>query len=198
MSPRTEKQFEIIRDNKKVLIKEVGLELFSKEGFHSTSIRMIAKKAGISKGLIYNYYESKDDLLLEIINDGFARLMSYIDPDGDGELTRNEMEYMIEENFRILREQQAFWMLYFSIFLQPDVIKIVSDQIQIFYTGLLSLFTDYFRRAGYANPELEALLFGAIMDGISINFLLNMADFPVEDIKRRLLELFSSKPILNQ
>jgi AcrR family transcriptional regulator len=148
--------------------------------------------------LIYNYYESKDDLLLEIINDGFARLMSYIDPDGDGELTRNEMEYMIEENFRILREQQAFWMLYFSIFLQPDVIKIVSDQIQIFYTGLLSLFTDYFRRAGYANPELEALLFGAIMDGISINFLLNMADFPVEDIKRRLLELFSSKPILNQ
>jgi AcrR family transcriptional regulator len=49
MSPRTEKQFEIIRDNKKVLIKEVGLELFSKEGFHSTSIRMIAKKAGYRK-----------------------------------------------------------------------------------------------------------------------------------------------------
>jgi AcrR family transcriptional regulator len=197
MSPRTEKQFKEMRESKKTVIKDTGLELFSKEGFHSTSIRMIAKKAGISKGLMYNYYESKDELLLEIINDGFAKLMSYIDPNGDGELTRGEMEYMIEENFRILKEQQSFWMLYFSIFLQPDVIKIVSDQVQFFYKGLISLFTDYFKRAGYANPELEALLFGAIMDGISINFLLNIADFPVEDIKKRLLELFSRKPIVN-
>ena len=183
---------------KKNLIKEVGLELFSKEGFHSTSIRMIAKKAGISKGLMYNYYGSKDELLIEIINDGFEKLMVYIDPDNSGELTRGELEFMIEENFRILKEQQSFWMLYFSIFLQPDVIKIVGDQMRNFYSEILSLFTNYFRNAGYKNPELEALLFGAVMDGVSINFLLNIAEFPIEEVKKRLLELFSNKPIPNQ
>ena len=63
MSPRTEEQFEEIRESKKNLIQEVALELFATRGYHSTSISMIAKEADISKGLLYNYFESKEELL---------------------------------------------------------------------------------------------------------------------------------------
>ena len=68
MSPRTEKQFEEIRVSKKALIQETALELFATKGYHSTSISMIARTAGISKGLLYNYYESKEDLLNEMLS----------------------------------------------------------------------------------------------------------------------------------
>ena len=76
MSPRTSKQFDKIRQQKKRLILDTSLELFAEKGFHATSISQIAKKAKISKGLIYNYFESKDDILNEISNEGFQVIFS--------------------------------------------------------------------------------------------------------------------------
>ncbi|MFO8235224.1 MAG: helix-turn-helix domain-containing protein [Bacteroidales bacterium] len=55
MSPRTEEQIRLIREKKKAEIREVALELFAEQGYYGASISKIAKRAAISKGLIYNY-----------------------------------------------------------------------------------------------------------------------------------------------
>jgi TetR/AcrR family transcriptional regulator, cholesterol catabolism regulator len=39
-------------------------DLFSRKGFHGTSVPDIARAAGISAGLIYYFFPSKDDILL--------------------------------------------------------------------------------------------------------------------------------------
>ena len=69
--PRSLKQNEKIRKQKKQLILDTALELFAENGFHATSMSQVAKKAGVSKGLAYNYFESKQDILDEIIKTGF-------------------------------------------------------------------------------------------------------------------------------
>jgi len=51
MSPRTEKQFERIRSEKVKLITETALRLFAMHGYEATSVSMIAREAGISKGV---------------------------------------------------------------------------------------------------------------------------------------------------
>src|SRR5660397_145107 len=86
MSPRSAKQFKEIRKEKKDLIMEVALELFAENGFHATSISQIAKKAGISKGLPYNYFESKKELLDELITHGFNSIFENFDLNQDGVL----------------------------------------------------------------------------------------------------------------
>jgi AcrR family transcriptional regulator len=48
-------------------ILSVGLRLFSERGYHATSIRTIARTAGITEGLIYHYFEGKEYLLKEIV-----------------------------------------------------------------------------------------------------------------------------------
>ena len=63
----TKEQFEEIRNKSKAAIIEAALELFANNGFHSTSVTQIAKKAGVSKGLMYNYFDSKEALLEAII-----------------------------------------------------------------------------------------------------------------------------------
>jgi len=65
--PRTEKQFEEIREFRKAMIMDVALELFANEGYYPTSISKIASKAGISKGLMYNYFKSKEVLITVMI-----------------------------------------------------------------------------------------------------------------------------------
>ena len=84
MSPRTEKQYEQIREQKRALILETALRLFADEGFHSTSISKIAKGAGISKGLMYNYFGSKEELLKDIVISGISNLTDTFDPNKDG------------------------------------------------------------------------------------------------------------------
>src|ERR1700704_3611925 len=46
-------------------------ELFAKKGFDRTSVQEIVAAAGVTKGAMYHYFDSKDDLLYEI----YARVL---------------------------------------------------------------------------------------------------------------------------
>lgn len=45
-------------------IAAAAAELFSKDGFYRTTVQQIARKCGFSSGLIYQYAETKEDVLL--------------------------------------------------------------------------------------------------------------------------------------
>jgi AcrR family transcriptional regulator len=49
------------------LIIDAAIEVISEQGFQRTTIKQIASKAGIADGTIYNYFKSKDDILLGIV-----------------------------------------------------------------------------------------------------------------------------------
>jgi AcrR family transcriptional regulator len=121
MTPRTPKQFKEIREEKKTLIMDVALEHFALEGYHNCTISHIAKHAEISKGLMYNYFASKEELLAEIINRSIDEISHYFDPDKDGLLSEDEFELFIRKYFFLLRNKLSFWRLYFQLLLQKDV-----------------------------------------------------------------------------
>lgn len=49
-------------------ILDAAATLFVEKGFHPTTTRAIAKCAGVAEGTIYNYFESKTDLLLGLFD----------------------------------------------------------------------------------------------------------------------------------
>ena len=52
--------------DKKQALKQAAYEIFSKKGYKSTSISEIAKRAGMAVGSFYNYYDSKEDIFLDV------------------------------------------------------------------------------------------------------------------------------------
>ena len=50
-------------------ILDAATEVMSRSGFHATAMQAVAERAGISVGLIYQYFGNKDDLLLAVIVD---------------------------------------------------------------------------------------------------------------------------------
>ena len=58
----------------KSTIFECGKHLFSTKGFKKTNIKEIAENAGIGVGTFYNYFASKEQLLIEIYKKENERL----------------------------------------------------------------------------------------------------------------------------
>jgi len=56
-------------EDKRRAILDATLRLISEYGFHGTAMSKIAKEAGVSAGIIYHYFESKDDLMDEVYRD---------------------------------------------------------------------------------------------------------------------------------
>jgi len=59
----TEQEKEVIRAQ----MREKGKKLFEKQGIKKTSVDELAQAAGISKGAFYLFYESKEELFMEIL-----------------------------------------------------------------------------------------------------------------------------------
>lgn len=168
---------------------QTALELFANEGYYQTSISKIAQKAGISKGLMYNYFESKDELVLAIIGKGAEQLTEHLDPDRDGFLSEEEFEFFINENFRILQENFDYWKLYFSTMMQPAVYRLVKEKFPHFLPPL-KVVENYFHRKGYQDPAKEAAYFDALLDGAFLNYIMDPEGFPLAEVKNMIIERF--------
>ena len=57
-------------------ILEVARELFVSAGHEAVTVREVARRVGISHGTIYLYYRDKDDLLLQVCEEQFAKLLT--------------------------------------------------------------------------------------------------------------------------
>jgi AcrR family transcriptional regulator len=190
MSPRTEQQFEQIRETRKKEIMDTALELFANEGFDKTSVSKIAGKAGISKGLLYNYFKSKEDLIKTIIFNGLDSLTKYIDPNDDGVLTSDELKFFIEAFLDALKKNQHYWRLYFTLFFEQHVLQMVEKRLIVMIHTYMKMLEEYFRSRGSDDPETDAILLGAVLDGIGFHFIANTASFPIEKIKHKLIKMY--------
>ncbi len=64
-------QFEKIADDKRGRIIEAALVEFSSMGYNAANINVIAKNAGISIGSMYQYFESKENLFLTVMDEAY-------------------------------------------------------------------------------------------------------------------------------
>jgi AcrR family transcriptional regulator len=59
-------------------IAEAALELFAERGFHATLVDDIAQAAGISRAALYQYFESKEQLFVELMRESGAALLRVV------------------------------------------------------------------------------------------------------------------------
>lgn len=66
--------FERADEERKNIILEVGIDEFASKGYEKANINIIAKKAGISVGLMYKYFSTKEDLFITCLQRGTKML----------------------------------------------------------------------------------------------------------------------------
>lgn len=68
MSPRKPEINEKMREDTLAKISVSALKVFAEYGYHGTTMRMIAAETGLSYGLVYHYYKSKDEVFRFLID----------------------------------------------------------------------------------------------------------------------------------
>ena len=182
MCPRSSKQFEDIRQEKRQLIMDVALELFAENGFHATSISQIAKKAKISKGLIYNYFESKNDILEEITRWAFDNIYLQLDPNKDGILTREEFVGFIRATLKSVDENRHFWKLYFALVFQPQILEAYIQKYTDKGIEMGKMLHEFIVLQGSVSPEKDLMAISFLLKGATLVVLASPHFFLTDDI----------------
>lgn len=189
MSPRTPAQFEEIREEKKRLIMNTALDLFANEGYHTTSISKIAQHAGISKGLLYNYFKSKEDLLESIIYDIMDKVMDMLNPNHDNVIEDHEAENFFNKFFKVLTENPKEWKLFYQLSVQKDVMDfLMTENMGSKMLKNQQLILNYFKACNFKDPEMAILLFSSVFKGFTFMYV-----FAPEMFSKELVEKFVEK-----
>jgi AcrR family transcriptional regulator len=93
-------------DERRRQLLDAGAALFAQHSYEEISMREIAQAAGVSKPLLYHYFQSKNDLFMAAVTEAASELQELIEPSGEGtpveQLTASVDAYLawIEDNGR--------------------------------------------------------------------------------------------------
>lgn len=65
-------------EDKRRQILDAAVRVFAQKGFHASRVGDIAKEAGVAHGLLYHYFDSKDDVLEAIFHENWNVLLERI------------------------------------------------------------------------------------------------------------------------
>jgi len=192
MSPRTTSKNEEIRQESMKKIMDAAFSLIAKQGYESTSIAQIAKEAGVSKGLMYNYFDSKEDLLEKLVNGAMSEGDKVI-----GELLSEDpkvtLQNIFEWFFKELKERPEYWTLMTELTFRIGKFKFVHDMATAKMKGYTTFLTELLQQLNFPNSEGEAKLIGALFDGIAIQYLVIKEDYPLAEMEIFLIEKYCVK-----
>ncbi|MEN8250384.1 MAG: TetR/AcrR family transcriptional regulator [Bacteroidota bacterium] len=189
MSPRTAEQVEQIRAESRKKILEAAFKVFAKDGYEAASMAMIAKEAGVSKGLIYNYFDSKEELLKTLVTDVMAegdRLAKELF-DRDPKVTlRNLFKWFFTE----MRERLDHWRIMTELTFKIEKFDFVHDLVTIKTNEYVAMIESLLTQMNYKDPLGEARLIAALFDGMGFQAVMMRDDYPLDELEEYLIKKY--------
>lgn len=165
------KVFPEYREEAKNRIIKESVKFFSEKGYHKTKMSEIAESLGVSKGAIYQYFGSKEELFLEVIRDYIKYtqkdLISFLDVHPPNEISNDEFfdimfnlgQVQSHESITIL--DRLFPPLDFNLAISELIRNNPSMQKEMtkYYTDSIKLLANYFeeyKKKGIIKKEIDS------------------------------------------
>lgn len=201
MSPRDPAVNERMRDRSWRAIMRAGLELFAERGFAGVTVAEIAARAGVSKGLMYRHVRSKDELLQAIVADRLRNATSLLAQVEREASAAERLRQLVRLSLWDVVESRQEIRLYIALRLQPEGAPAVHaglEELAAAVAGMADPVLEILRALGSTEPEREAELLQAILDGLALRLLIDAPAGPVADwieaSAQRVVALFSVPP----
>jgi AcrR family transcriptional regulator len=171
--PRAEREQQIIA---------AAVDEFAESGYAGASMVVIARRAGISKPLIYQYFGSKDGLYLTCLHDVAGALLERLEV---AELSVDDTVasrvYALQAVFEALEPQRSAWQLLYDT-TKPTTgpIAAAADDYQARTAALAASGSERFLRSRGRGDALDASALTAVWMGLVNSLVLWWLDHPEE------------------
>ena len=162
-------------------IMDAAVKCFMEKGFHNTTMQDIYDAANLSPGAVYNYFVSKEDIVVSVLNEFRDWSISSITP----LLSENQNESLIK--------YVEFWISYAKENVSPERFSITLDYYSeaarknnireavlksqdVSHDKIIEIVKNN-QRTGKINPKLDPLavarVMGSMVFGLAIHKMLN-------------------------
>lgn len=145
---------------------------------------------------MYNYFNSKDDLLKKLVEQEVSEGEAALDMALSTSVPPyQKLKLIIEETIRIVQTDVRHWKLVTTLSMQEEIMQQVKDLVQQKMDQSMQQMIQLFADLGVEDPETEAWLFGATLDGLFLHYLTAQAvdfDYPLEQMKQKLLSRYAA------
>ncbi|MBI3927848.1 MAG: TetR/AcrR family transcriptional regulator [Armatimonadetes bacterium] len=162
---------------------EIALQLFGTIGMDGCSIKQLSHEAGVSQGLIYYYFKSKEDLLLAVVDRySLLRPMRELLCANQERPAREFLPEMARELHKILEARRNLIWVFFRESRCNPAIQDKHAQMREEGTRLLAEYMEARIRAGELRPHDPRLSARALLSWIFMHHLVRPPDecFPPE------------------
>lgn len=187
--PRTEAQNQQIRDERQEQILQAAMKVFARRGMAAAKISDIASEAGLSHGLVYHYFKSKEEIFFTLVKkalQGSASVIQYAQQQEGSPLQKLRwLTQMILQN--ITGEGAYLFLIMMQAFTSdgiPEEVKQMMDD-ELAFSAIKA--TLPLIKAGQLtgeilqdDPEILAVLYYSFIQGLAISKI-QWKDCPMPD-----------------
>lgn len=187
------------KEEAKAKIVKAARIVFAKKGYHDATMDDVAKEVGVSKGALYSYFESKEDLLKAISLQGHQTLRNIL-----FECKFDNLEEALEELYtRVTEEFKGNLHTHFEVVAlsshDPKIRQIVFEDY-LKDIEAVEAFVEEKKKQGVIRTDVDAKvlaeLFTALYLGTLAKLVMGFPNKQVHDhwIKSMILILGKTKP----
>jgi AcrR family transcriptional regulator len=195
MSPKSREQFALVRETARENLLKAAVRIFAANGYHASSMSLIAKEAKVSKGLTYHYFESKEALLIALVE---RRLQEWLPLVEGLESIQDPIErlyFLIDFVLKELVEHTEKLRFYNSLYLNADGVRAIEQAMKKYQAPFARLSKSerkLFSDLGFSDPEMEAVFLRSQLQGICLEYMLGPKDYPLEKMKEKLVTRYTA------
>ncbi|MDN3015313.1 TetR/AcrR family transcriptional regulator [Paenibacillus sp. BSR1-1] len=191
------------KQEKKAAILKSAFECFAEKGFQVATIDDIVAHSKISKGAIYNYFNSKDDIYIELMNqhtnENITSLKRELEKLAD---TREKLDYFFHLYSHL--DQHPQFSNSTRVHIEFWLYSTRKNELRDIMLARYELYKNLFKRilvegiekgeiSTHVNPDELSFIFWGVIDGISLHFAMLLDQYPYQKVYKEIQELIYTK-----
>ena len=161
-----------IQTNRKKRILEAAITLFLEKDYGEVTTEMIAKRANVSKGLVFMYYNTKLNLAIEALKSIFSEYLHETPETIPETLSEESLKKLISTNLNALISFPGITRFFLQVLAHLD--KEESDMlVRLLVQPIIDAAKGVFEHHGYPYAETLARILVGSMDGIALQIMIS-------------------------
>ena len=175
-------------------LMDAALRVFAQRGFEGSTVRDIAVEARVAAGLLYHYFPSKQALLTALFERSAGLVMAAFANVAAVEGPRARLAALLRGSAASVRQNEAFFRVSYGVRFQHSVLAGLAPGIAAQCELYVGLFTALLSELGRPQPQLDARLLFATLDGVFQHYVLDPENYPLDAVIERIISQFGGAP----